>query len=299
MSPKENFSAFEVFFGAVNSESGLISGVSVITQGVAKGHNKQVDFTTLEQVKKAAEAFKKGLKVKMDHHSGISDIVGYLRNFRIDGDKLVADLQLLRTHPQREYIMEIAQEISDGFGLSISFSGEHEQVQGVTFARCSEIYSADLVTEPAANSGGLFEKPQPVVDTLQKPNEPTEISMTPEQLQEAIKSALEPLSKKIVELETKAATPAPAPVIEKTEEQKKAEFDAQVAKEVAVQMSKIGVPPVAPAAPAAPAPEKKTFLQLVDEKAVELKSRAKAMSFCVEQFPNEYTEYRKNELKVN
>jgi len=142
----------------IDAGRGVIRGVSVITAGTAKGHGIQVDLTTLAQVKACAETYANGLKVKMNHAGGAEDIVGFLSAFRIEGDKLLADLTLLKSSKHREYVLEIAQTIPDTFGLSIAFSGPTESRGEMRFARCSEIYSADLVSEPAANPTGLFSK---------------------------------------------------------------------------------------------------------------------------------------------
>jgi len=160
-------STFYVFrantFRAVDAEKGILSGVAVITEGAAKGHTDfvsgkpmYVDATTLLQVKACAETYMGGLKVKMDHFSGITEIVGALREFSADGQILRADLQLLNSTKHRDYVLEIAQTIPDAFGLSIAFSGPAEVIGDRAFARCTEIYSADLVSEPAANPSGLF-----------------------------------------------------------------------------------------------------------------------------------------------
>lgn len=267
--------------GKVDRETGLISGVSVITMGEAKGHDMYVDATTIKQVKEAAETYKKGLKVKMDHYSGISEIVGYLRNFRIEGEKLLADLQLLRTHPKREYILELAEEISDNFGLSISFSGQHEKVQGIWYARCQEIYSADLVTEPAANENGLFEK-NTSVDTQKKPEATNTFHMDKTELAEIVKQAIEPISREITDLKAKV-NPTPA---EKTEDQKKAEFDDKVAKAVTAELAKLNIKPVA-ANTEVKATEKekpKKFSDLVKEQIAAGKSKADAIRFCARNY---------------
>lgn len=148
----------------VDSVSGTIKGVSVITEGNAKGHGLVVDATTLEQVRTAAAAFTGGLKVKMDHGSGAADIVGVLRNFTTAGKALRADLHLLQTSPHRAYLLELASTAPQSFGLSISFSGQSETRGAVKFARCSEIYSADIVDEPAANPTGLFSSKPALTD---------------------------------------------------------------------------------------------------------------------------------------
>lgn len=53
--------------------------------------------------------------------------------------------------------MDLAKEIPESFGISISFSGESDKNQdGTDLARCTELYSADLVQHPASNPTGLF-----------------------------------------------------------------------------------------------------------------------------------------------
>lgn len=151
----------DVFFNAVegsaiNSESGVIAGVSVITEGQAKGHGILVDRTTLEQVKAEAIKFKDGVKVKVNHGTGFDAIVGSLKNFRIEGNKLLADLHLLKSHEMFPRILEIADQIPSTVGLSISFSGSDQEIDGKKFARCTELYSVDFVDRPAANPSGLF-----------------------------------------------------------------------------------------------------------------------------------------------
>ena len=84
---------------SVNADAGVITGVSVITVGPALGHGLMIDATTLQQVKSRAEQFTDGLRVKMDHCTGIDAMVGVLRSFRITGDQLRADLhQIGRAH---------------------------------------------------------------------------------------------------------------------------------------------------------------------------------------------------------
>lgn len=140
----------------VDADSGVIHGVSIITVGKAKGHGVSIDKTTLEQVKACAEGFTDGVKVKIDHGTGFSAIAGTIKNFSIDGDQLRADFHLLKTHPDYSRIIEMAQTLPESFGFSISFSMKREEIGGVNFARCEDLYSADLVEQPAANPGGLF-----------------------------------------------------------------------------------------------------------------------------------------------
>lgn len=142
---------------AIDAEAGIIKGVSVITSGVeAIGHKISIDDTTLAQLKQCADAFEGGIRVKMDHQSGVGSIVGVLKNFSIAGNKLIADLHLLKAHEAYAKIIEMASAIPESFGLSVVFSGTFETVDKTSYARCSELYSVDLVDTPAANPNGLF-----------------------------------------------------------------------------------------------------------------------------------------------
>ena len=176
-----------VLNGTIDAQNAIIAGVSVITVGEAKGHGMLIDEQTLMQVKAAAETYMGGLKVKTDHYTGFNEIVGALKNFVIDGDQLRADLYLLKNHEATARILEMAELMPDTFGLSISFSGEHQETDDTVFARCSEIYSADLVDTPAANPSGLFSAK---VDSMKK-------AMDEKQFAEALAAALSPINDKL------------------------------------------------------------------------------------------------------
>jgi septal ring factor EnvC (AmiA/AmiB activator) len=49
--------------------------------------------------------------------------------------------------------------------LSIAFAGISEAIDNIEYARCTELYSVDLVDQPAANPDGLFSK---TVDSKRK-----------------------------------------------------------------------------------------------------------------------------------
>jgi hypothetical protein len=203
----------------VDAEAGILRGVSIITEGEAKGHGMLIDSTTLEQVKACIEAFgADGVKVKVDHWSGFDGIVGTVKDCVIDGTQLRADLHLLTTHEATPQILEMASTMPSQFGLSIAFSGEPEDktvdVDGVQvlarYARCAELYSVDLVDQPAANPTGLFSVPTEFERTfaaslkrIEKQN--TELTTLRANLDE-VKQEKTALAAKITELETAAAT---------------------------------------------------------------------------------------------
>lgn len=146
----------------VNRESSTVYGVSIITEGEAKGHGLQIDHTTLEEVMACAQQYENGLKVKLDHGSGVAAIFGTVDNFRIQNNKLLGDLHILESHPQHNFILDLIENQPDTLGFSIHFKGNDREIDGVRFASCDEIFSCDLVGEPAANPSGVFEAKQEV-----------------------------------------------------------------------------------------------------------------------------------------
>lgn len=155
-----NHTLFSAITGSVDAQSGIITNVSVATVGEAKGHGVRIDGTTLQQIK-AAAAKSDSVQVKVDHWSGFDGIVGNLRQFRIDGNHLRADLHLLENHPARDRILEMAEKMPGNFGLSIAYLGDSEERDGFAFARVTELLAVDLVDAPAANPDGLFASVSP------------------------------------------------------------------------------------------------------------------------------------------
>jgi hypothetical protein len=153
--------------GRVDREAGVIRGAAVITGGVtARGHDLEVDDTTLEQIVTCGNT-KGRVQVKLNHKDpqALQSICGYLEGFRREGDKVVADWHLLKSHEEFDALMERATRMPDCFGLSAAFSGPpkgEKRKDGKQAARCEELLAVDCVAMPAANPAGLFEA---VVDT--------------------------------------------------------------------------------------------------------------------------------------
>lgn len=283
--------------GAIDAEAGIISGVSLITVGPALGHGVMCDATTLEQVKAASEQYSGGLKVKMNHSGGAGDIVGFISQIRIEGPKLIGNLHLLQSSPHKTYILEIAQKIPDTFGLSIAFSGPTEKsADGLTtLQRCTEIYSVDLVSEPAANPDGFF-------SNKYRANNYSTMNEDMTKALEAITTAVASLGERLSKLES----PAPlAPVAEKPEEKEAAmksqsevvQLAANAAALAAVKefAKTFGAPsaPVVSAEVKAPAAKVEKFEDVVSAKAVELKGdKSAAISFAIKNHSDLYTAYR-------
>ena len=309
-----------------------LKGVSVLTTGMAKGHNLQIDSTTLEQVKKCAEAFKGGVKVNENHGAGIGDIIGKLTNFRIeqsgDQQKLLADLTFLKSRQDRaKYYMDLASEIPDAFGISISFSGE-SQMNGQDFdlARCSELYSADLVQHPASNPTGLFSADCGCVtvdkeENINMENKPTELAEkkeTPSYNMEDLGKQMAEFATRLSALEAKVNTVTPepnsqmeatapvSPAIDKkgkegnpTEDMSAVEAGkielSGVLKEIRTELSKMVSAPIAHSAPAVDEKKPETFSELVNfEMKANNISKGEALRLCV----GKYTEQYRKELSA-
>jgi len=149
----------------VDRSNGIIRGVSVITAGItARGHDLEVDMTTLRQIKECAE--KMGtVPTKWNHKTGADAVNGYLKNFQIDGNQLRADWHLLKSHSQYDQALELAERMPKNVGLSAAFLGDDEPIEKegkkLMAARCDSLISVDLVATPAANPSGLLEAKLP------------------------------------------------------------------------------------------------------------------------------------------
>lgn len=280
----------------------IIEGVSIISVGEAKGHGLFVDATTLQEVKACAESYAGGVKVNLDHGAGIKDIVGFCDNFRIIGDKLVADLNLLENAEKRAYVLEIAEKLPDTFGISIAFSGPVREVNGQRFASCAELYSADLVQTPAANPTGLFSFTAKQVDNFSQ--QMPEDTATPEMPMAGCEDSGESevtivdLAKRMSALEeafgafkTKMeAMPSEKSAVEPMKEDASlSRFEAKLDQII----SNFGAAPMKASAAIEEKKEQPLDLKaVIDAKTSELGSRTAAIKFAMSAHPAEYIALR-------
>jgi hypothetical protein len=296
-----------------------LGGVSILEVGEAKGHDLFVDKTSLETALKLMSNAKNGVKVKMNHGSGLEAVVGFARNPRIDGDKLVADLRLLRNSPHYGLIKEMASEAPDQFGVSLAFVNESETINGKDYIRPQSIASADLVSSPAATNG-LFEemvkfmeklgyvqggKTIPAVakeaveeaplDKKDKTNmENTDYKKDMDEIKVRL-AALEDAMKPKEEMKKEEmAEEAPKIVIEKEDEDEKEETKEEMSEVVKKVLTEFGIKPI-PASPSIEVPsekkeEPKTFEALVAAHSDYGTSKLKAMKAVMLSNPKEYSE---------
>ena len=280
----------------------VIEGVSIISIGEAKGHGLYVDETTLMQVKECAESYKGGVKVNLDHGAGIKDIVGFVNNFRIVGKQLLGDLNLLETSPMRDYVLEISSKLPDTFGISIAFTGPIREVEGLAFASCTELYSADLVQTPAANATGLFSFTAKQVDSFSKQMEDATIEIEPKEDEVSIAdivSRLAALETAFGDYKSKMEMPAEEPAAEMKEEMA-AELSVISKLEAKLDsiISNFGAAPVKASVIAEEkAVEKFDLKSVIVQKTEELGSRTEAIRFAMRNHREAYIEARdSNEL---
>jgi hypothetical protein len=271
-----------------------------------------IDAQTLAEVKAAAETYTGGLKVKTDHYSGFNEIVGTLKNFTIDGDQLRADLHLLKNHEATARILEMAELMPDTFGLSISFTGQHEDQGEAVFARCSEIYSADLVDAPAANPTGLFSAK---VDSAKMAMDEKQIAET---IASAIAEALAPVEEKLAAFESfmadyakdeekmeeksedEALQDEPKVEIEVEKEDMSAKLAAELA-EIKALVTNFGAKPVAPSVAVEAKDEPKTpttFAEALESIKAEGLNGAAATKAAITRYPALYLEARNAGIKT-
>jgi hypothetical protein len=294
-----------------------LGGVSILEVGEAKGHDLFVDKTSLETALKLMSNAKNGVKVKMNHGSGLDAVVGFARNPRIDGDKLIADLRLLRNSPHYGLIKEMASEAPDQFGVSLAFVNESETIDGKDYIRPQSIASADLVSSPAATNG-LFEemvkfmeklgyvsggKTIPAVvkeaveesplDKKDKTNmENTDYKKDMDEIKVRLSALEEAMKPKDEEKKEEMAEEAPKIVIEKEDEDEKEETKEEMSEVVKKVLTEFGIKPIS-ASPVVEAPAKvepKTFEALVAAHSDYGVSKLKAMQAVMLSNPKEYSE---------
>lgn len=198
------------------TKEAIVQGISVMTEGPAVSHFVEVDQpdgtkkefqvyvdgTTLDQVIASAGKYGNGVKVKANHRSGVEDVIGRLTNFqkvaKPDGTmQTKADFHLFKTSPVFEHTLHLLKTIADTIGFSAFFDGPVQRIGDKFFARCTELFSVDLVGEPSANPSGVFSKHVLEVDNPQKDEgagtttKTTTMPALPQEHLDAIRSACE------------------------------------------------------------------------------------------------------------
>lgn len=171
--------------------AGIIRQASIIMRGPALGHGVWVDDVMLSQTADAINDTAKGVKGRFAHPNesadGLGKLLGRWQSATVQGDKVLADLHFIESAHRApdgdlaEYIMKLAEEDPEAFGVSISFrpdyaaeelfvlehtdkkngnfeSPDDDNSENMPHARLAELEAADAVDAPAANPDGLFHR---------------------------------------------------------------------------------------------------------------------------------------------
>jgi hypothetical protein len=279
----------------------IIEGVSIISVGEARGHDMYVDMQTLREVKACAEEYKGGVKVNLNHGADIEGIVGYADNFRIVGEKLLADINLLKSSPHREYVYEISEKLPDAFGVSIEFAGPLREIDGKRFASCEELFAAAIVQTPAANATGLFSF-QARASRVDKFSKQMEDAPKPELENGEDEISIADIVSRLVALENAfgdyKSKMEEMPKEEMAEEKKDeetamaAQFSALNSKLDTVIKTFGAAPMKGSAAAVAKSDEAIDLKKVIEKKTSELGSRTAAIKFAMNNHPAEYIALR-------
>ena len=235
---------------AIDFDAGIIRNVSVMTIGPALGHGITIDRKGLEQCLAACQQHgEEGVKLVMNHDSGFPEIVGAVKNFRIEVDKLLGDAYLLEHSPDRARILELAQKMPSNFGLSVETTGKHEQAPGqkTKLYRCADIQAIALVPKPAANPSGLFSQVDNSIHSMDEETKQFIVDAVKETVVEsvgaAVAEAVDPIKEEVSSMSARLAKLEEGGGGPKTDEDKKDEDQLAAIVDKALQKfaAKIGL----------------------------------------------------------
>lgn len=170
----------------VDREQRVIYGVSAAQAVEALGHGFELDAMTLQQIVNLGNRARNGVKSRFTHpglsSDGMGKHLGRMTNFRVEGDKAIGDLLLSDAASKAPdgdlagYVMDLAEEDSAAFGMSIVFEGyvvwvladgSEVEIDGdrpdnamneLPTVRVTALDAVDVVDEPAANRDGMFSR---------------------------------------------------------------------------------------------------------------------------------------------
>jgi len=160
----------------VDKNTDVISGFAVVTKGITHDERGEFDDAALDRVVELGNKSKLGVKSRFGHpnmsSTALGTFLGRVKNFRRDGDIVRADLHVDKTaHSTPDgdlasYVVNLAESDPNAFGSSMVIywdeeSREEKDENGnqlPPFIRVKNLFSVDVVDDPAANNG-LFGMP--------------------------------------------------------------------------------------------------------------------------------------------
>lgn len=114
------------------------------------------DEKMLQTLMTAAAAAGSKVKAREDHDDSIGARAGFFDTFKLEGDRVVADMHLFSSYRNRDVVLETAAQTPEEIGLSIDFIPEFEILADRALMRCKKLIAVDIVDEGAITPGGLF-----------------------------------------------------------------------------------------------------------------------------------------------
>jgi len=169
-------------FQAIDREKNTIFGASIVSVGELLGHDVNADETTVDQVVEHGNMSNRGIKARFGHPMMSANaegrFLGRFDNFVRDGEIARADLHIANaafSSPEGNigtYVMDLAEEDPDAFGVSMVIDGEREHLKDEDGnlvkndkdevlrpnLRVKKIWASDVVDDPATGDG-LFSRP--------------------------------------------------------------------------------------------------------------------------------------------
>lgn len=162
----------------INEHTGIIKGVTIAREGIAKGHGVYLDSKFISEVARLGNEAEEGIKVRFGHPNMTSDALGtYLgryKNFRVSEKKVYADLhmdEIAKKSPKGDlysYVFGMARSNPDMFGNSIVFKAgnsryeeeldENEEIITKEYVSIVALTASDLVDTPAATDSFFSEQ---------------------------------------------------------------------------------------------------------------------------------------------
>ena len=174
---------------AIDSELGVLRGVSVAEIGEATGHFVALDKAgmiigvddpeipgtvrrlplcadqkTLDSIVEVGAQLGR-VKAREDHDDSIASRAGYVECFRMEDGKAVCDLTVFDAYQNRATFLEAATKTPEMIGLSGHFKFIAEIIGDQAFMRVTGIEAVDIVDEGALTHTGLF-RALPVAPTV-------------------------------------------------------------------------------------------------------------------------------------
>ena len=169
----------------VDEEQGIIYGVKVLGRYSPNNYGLREAVNGTEyppDTMRAALPLYEGMKVRVNHlpladrrtpdkERGVEDTFGILRNVRVEGESIRADLHYVRSHDMAAKVVEDVKRGLGLYGLSHNAGQAREHFDQASKRLIIEsigvVRSVDLVDKPATNRN-LWESQEPTVSKMKK-----------------------------------------------------------------------------------------------------------------------------------